>query len=956
MSEINGLPDYNSRTNQLKNSLVKCNIHQVGGDYEYNSDKEPMQSYKSTIHTEEHFSALPSNLPSNKRHGWHSKTTKSVRRSSMDLLDYEIQRQSSLSDWDDDITPDLISNIPNGSLSTSIDSLSSYSQLSLHAPDTPAVLTDTVQYMSIPKRRVSTAPRIDLNQENACNKEDIPDQQFSPFATRLSQNSTRRYLPQSQAILQTDIHGNIIGFNETAVLLFGTKQSLLNMNALDLLEPNFKLKYFSNLLDKFAHTRPERDSLQNGNDDKPYTTVLLCGKVVPIITQDQTDSAASLWLKEKHNSNSDTIYVWIFEELSESMIIVHMNSSAVIKHVDGEVQDLYGLKVADVIGRSIECLMPTWVQMRLASDSGFYDMTHKECESSTDASMRSDHRRLDIDRINASKFFGSQNANKMTFPVMTRIQDSKDNQDIHIAKIISMPTVAGLFTILRNGTVKSSNAAFTRYLFGYDLSSILDQNIAKLLPQFPHLFLGLQAQKRLRAGEKLSHETCYSIYAKYSPSATYFADTSHGNNYFLAVHRDSTILQIQLQLKTINSDEIALWIEFDRRKKPYTTQPNIKVDTQQYESASMVQEGQLETLQVAKSEVAIPVQPARRPKPLGNVSSFGAAIKKVVKVQDPADMQVHRYTTDDTPSAPRAPNSLLPRRISFATVVAPHVKGNNLPKYSAQTHETCIDDYVILDSFGQGAYGVVKLARHKTNPDQPRVVIKYVVKSRILVDCWTRDRILGMLPLEIHTLHTLRRIPHPNICEMVDYFEDDDHYYIVMNLHGDGVDLFDFIELNQQVSEDDVRFIFRQVAEAVQHLHHNKIVHRDIKDENVIIDNNLVTRLIDFGSAAYVKPERMFETFCGTLDYAAPEILNGSKYAGPPQDVWSLGILLYTLVFKENPFYNIDQAVSRQLPKLGQDVSAWHGPTDLMQRMLNLEIDLRPTIDQVLAHPWLQTP
>lgn len=368
-------------TNQLKNSLVKCNIHQVGGDYEYNSDKEPMQSYKSTIHTEEHFSALPSNLPSNKRHGWHSKTTKSVRRSSMDLLDYEIQRQSSLSDWDDDITPDLISNIPNGSLSTSIDSLSSYSQLSLHAPDTPAVLTDTVQYMSIPKRRVSTAPRIDLNQENACNKEDIPDQQFSPFATRLSQNSTRRYLPQSQAILQTDIHGNIIGFNETAVLLFGTKQSLLNMNALDLLEPNFKLKYFSNLLDKFAHTRPERDSLQNGNDDKPYTTVLLCGKVVPIITQDQTDSAASLWLKvcvcvqkksfntdcryaylmlyitfqEKHNSNSDTIYVWIFEELSESMIIVHMNSSVCIVDTEYSLAITLPLTILQRIGCNQTC-------------------------------------------------------------------------------------------------------------------------------------------------------------------------------------------------------------------------------------------------------------------------------------------------------------------------------------------------------------------------------------------------------------------------------------------------------------------------------------------------------------------------------------------------------------------------------------------------------------------------
>lgn len=168
------------------------------------------------------------------------------------------------------------------------------------------------------------------------------------------------------------------------------------------------------------------------------------------------------------------------------------------------------------------------------------------------------------------------------------------------------------------------------------------------------------------------------------------------------------------------------------------------------------------------------------------------------------------------------------------------------------------------------------------------------------------------------------------------------------------MDLFDFIELNREITQDQVRSIFRQVAEAIQHLHHNKIVHRDIKDENVIIDNHDRVQLIDFGSAAYVKPDRMFEKFSGTLDYAAPEILNGSSYQGPPQDIWSLGILLYTLVFKENPFYNIDQAVTRELPKLLDVANGWQGATDLMQGMLSRNITDRLTIDQVLAHPWLR--
>lgn len=149
---------------------------------------------------------------------------------------------------------------------------------------------------------------------------------------------------------------------------------------------------------------------------------------------------------------------------------------------------------------------------------------------------------------------------------------------------------------------------------------------------------------------------------------------------------------------------------------------------------------------------------------------------------------------------------------------------------------------------------------------------------------------------------------------LVDYFEDADYYYIVMGLHGEGMDLFDYIELNDQISEPDIRRMFKQIALGVQHLHNNKIVHRDIKDENVVLDQERGgLRLIDFGSAAYLKPNREYETFVGTLDYAAPEILRGHTYSGKPQDVWALGILLFTLVYRENPFYDIDEIMGREL-------------------------------------------
>lgn len=135
-----------------------------------------------------------------------------------------------------------------------------------------------------------------------------------------------------------------------------------------------------------------------------------------------------------------------------------------------------------------------------------------------------------------------------------------------------------------------------------------------------------------------------------------------------------------------------------------------------------------------------------------------------------------------------------------------------------------------------------------------------------------------------------------------------------MGLHGErSMDLFDYIELNENPSESELRDIFKQIALGVCHLHDLEIVHRDIKDENVVLDQQGGLRLIDFGSAAYLKPGRKYETFVGTLDYAAPEILRGDTYSGKPQDIWALGILLFTLVYRENPFYNVHEIMEREL-------------------------------------------
>jgi len=201
-------------------------------------------------------------------------------------------------------------------------------------------------------------------------------------------------------------------------------------------------------------------------------------------------------------------------------------------------------------------------------------------------------------------------------------------------------------------------------------------------------------------------------------------------------------------------------------------------------------------------------------------------------------------------------------------------------------------------------------------------------------------------------LDFLRRegLRHPNIVEMSDFFEDDTNYYIEMVPHGlPGMDLFDYIELRTSMDEQEARNIFVQVARAIHHLHTTAmVVHRDIKDENVVLDGDGNIKLIDFGSAAYIR-NGPFDVFVGTVDYAAPEVLLGHSYAGKQQDIWALGVLLYTICYKENPFYNVDEIMDREL-RIPHIISQEN--LDLIRLMLDRDVNRRPTIEQVLTHPW----
>ncbi|KAG7457084.1 hypothetical protein MATL_G00242780 [Megalops atlanticus] len=258
------------------------------------------------------------------------------------------------------------------------------------------------------------------------------------------------------------------------------------------------------------------------------------------------------------------------------------------------------------------------------------------------------------------------------------------------------------------------------------------------------------------------------------------------------------------------------------------------------------------------------------------------------------------------------------------------------------------EEYRLQCAVGKGAFGFVWRARRQA--DGREVVVKFIRKDWIVRDCWVDDPDMGQVSREIAIL---ARLQHPNIVKVLEVFENEHFFQMVMESHGEVLDLFEFIERQPRLDEPLASYIFRQLVAAVSYLRGKSILHRDIKDENIIIDTSFHVRLIDFGSAALLEPGKLFYTFCGTLEYCSPEVLQGNPYEGPELEMWSLGVLLYTLLFSENPFCEVEETLQARLCPpfpLSPELHA------LLSGLLNPDPGPRSTLEEVLQAPWIRQP
>ena len=222
---------------------------------------------------------------------------------------------------------------------------------------------------------------------------------------------------------------------------------------------------------------------------------------------------------------------------------------------------------------------------------------------------------------------------------------------------------------------------------------------------------------------------------------------------------------------------------------------------------------------------------------------------------------------------------------------------------SGAEREAQVTDFESLTqkAIGEGAFGEVYKVRHKATKNM--YAIKVISKEKILAS--------NMLPHIRREIRIMYSLTHPHIVKLYNHFEDDKNFYLVLELASGGT-LWQRLARFKSFDEASAAQYLREVILAVEYLHSRDppIIHRDIKPENILLDKEGRegrVKLADFGWSNFFNTDRTRMTYCGTLDYLAPEMINQQGHS-TKLDIWNLGVLLYELLTGTAPFQASNQA------------------------------------------------
>uniref|UniRef100_A0A2K5X343 Serine/threonine-protein kinase MARK1 n=1 Tax=Macaca fascicularis TaxID=9541 RepID=A0A2K5X343_MACFA len=263
---------------------------------------------------------------------------------------------------------------------------------------------------------------------------------------------------------------------------------------------------------------------------------------------------------------------------------------------------------------------------------------------------------------------------------------------------------------------------------------------------------------------------------------------------------------------------------------------------------------------------------------------------------------------------------------------------------SATDEQPHIGNYRLQKTIGKGNFAKVKLARHVLTGRE--VAVKIIDKTQL------NPTSLQKLFREVRIMKILN---HPNIVKLFEVIETEKTLYLVME-YASGGEVFDYLVAHGRMKEKEARAKFRQIVSAVQYCHQKCIVHRDLKAENLLLDGDMNIKIADFGFSNEFTVGNKLDTFCGSPPYAAPELFQGKKYDGPEVDVWSLGVILYTLVSGSLPFDGQNLKELRERVLRGKYRIPFYMSTDcenLLKKLLVLNPIKRGSLEQIMKDRWM---
>lgn len=349
------------------------------------------------------------------------------------------------------------------------------------------------------------------------------------------------------------------------------------------------------------------------------------------------------------------------------------------------------------------------------------------------------------------------------------------------------------------------------------------------------------------------------------------------------------------------------------------------------------------------------------PSPSNHTTSVAAAVPRPAASTKPRPLSMPPHISHHLPPSQPGPRggSSTNDSSSDATTPRRHRDGSSRGNIRGQR---ILGDYTLSKTLGAGSMGKVKLATHNITGEKLAVKILPRVHPGLPPthpsDVSSAKQASKDASKEIRTLREAALsmlLHHPYICGMRELIIHQHHYYMVFE-YVNGGQMLDYIISHGRLRERTARKFARQIGSALSYCHQNNVVHRDLKIENILISQTGNIKIIDFGLSNLYNPASTLSTFCGSLYFAAPELLNAKLYLGPEVDVWSFGVVLYVLVCGKVPFDDQSMPALHAKIKRGLvEYPVWLSAEckHLLSRMLITNPAARATLPEVLSHPWM---